>query len=62
MVFLKVDSDHHIATGLPPPKKINIHEREKKVEEGEKEERGREGEQNNTFLMTSRLVINTQFT
>lgn len=29
MVFLKVDSDHNIATGLPPPKKINIHKRKK---------------------------------
>lgn len=31
--------------------------REIKEEEGEEEERGREGEKNNTFLMTSRLVI-----
>lgn len=60
MVFLKVNSDHNIATGLPPPKKINIHEREK----GGRGRKGREreGEKNNTFLMTSRLVKNTQFT
>lgn len=59
MVFLKGDSDYNITTGLPSPKKINIHEREIKEEEGEEEERGREGEKNNTFLMTCRLVIHS---
>lgn len=29
MVFLKGDSDYNITTGLPSPKKINIHERDK---------------------------------
>lgn len=45
MVFLKVDSDHNIATGLPPPKKINIHEREKGGGRKGRERKGRREKQ-----------------